>query len=119
MVDRSNQDGNNKIAAGWMPAQTLNFTEDISMSFSVVTNMSSLEAQTSLVKTHMGLEQTLSRLSSGLRINSSADDAAGLAIANRDLLDNTGLQVGIQAANDAISNLQIKDGAASNVSQLL
>jgi flagellin len=67
----------------------------------------------------MGLQQTLARLTSGLRINSSADDAAGLAIANRDLLDNTGLTVGIQAANDAISQLQIKDGASSNVAALL
>jgi len=89
------------------------------MSFSVVTNLSSLNAQTSLTRTNMGLQQTLARLSSGLRINSAADDAAGLAIANRDMLDNAGLQVGIQAANDATSNLQIKDGAASNVSQLL
>jgi flagellin len=89
------------------------------MSFSVVTNLSSLSAQNSLSKTNMGLQQTLARLTSGLRINSSADDAAGLAIANRDLLDNTGLTVGIQAANDAISQLQIKDGASSNVASLL
>jgi flagellin len=67
----------------------------------------------------MGLQQTLARLTSGLRINSSADDAAGLAVANRDMLDNTGLTVGIQAANDAISQLQIKDGASSNVAALL
>jgi flagellin len=89
------------------------------MSFSVVTNLSSLSAQNSLSKTNMGLQQTLARLTSGLRINSSADDAAGLAIANRDMLDNTGLTVGIQAANDAISQLQIKDGGSSNVASLL
>ena len=89
------------------------------MSFSVVTNLASLSAQNTLTRTNQGLQTTLARLTSGLRINSSADDAAGLAIANRDMLDNTGLTVGIQAANDAISNLQIKDGASSNVSQLL
>ncbi|HYR42279.1 MAG TPA: flagellin [Terriglobia bacterium] len=89
------------------------------MSFSINTNLSSISAQDSLSRTHLGLQQTLTRLSSGLRINSSADDAAGLAVANRDLLDNTGLTVGIQAANDAISQLQIKDGATSNVSDLL
>lgn len=89
------------------------------MSFSVVTNLSSLTAQNSLSHTNMGLQQTLARLTSGLRINSSADDAAGLAVANRDLLDNTGLTVGIQAANDAISQLQIKDGASNNVADLL
>src|SRR5438270_7432701 len=89
------------------------------MSFSVITNLSSLNAQNTLSKTNMGLQQTLTRLSSGLRINSSADDAAGLAVANRDLLDHTGLTVGIQAANDAISQLQIKDGAMNNVADLL
>ena len=89
------------------------------MGFSVVTNLSSLNAQQELGQTRMNLQQTLTRLSSGLRINPSADDAAGLAIANRDLLDNTGLTVGIQASNDAISQLQIKDGAASNVTALL
>jgi flagellin len=89
------------------------------MSFSVITNLSSLSAQQSLGRTNMGLQQTLTRLTSGLRINSSADDAAGLAIANRNQLDNTSLTVGIQAANDAISQLQIKDGAMSNVSDLL
>jgi flagellin len=89
------------------------------MSFSVNTNLPSLNAQESLGKTNMGLQQTLTRLTSGLRINTSADDAAGLAVANRDLLDNTGLTVGIQAANDAISQLQIKDGAMSNVAALL
>src|SRR5882724_5801125 len=92
-----------------MPTQKQNFTEDTSMSFSVVTNISSLNSQISLTRTNEGLQKTLARLSSGLRINSSADDAAGLAIANRDMLDNTDLTVGIQASNDAISALQIKD----------
>jgi len=89
------------------------------MSFSVVTNLPSINAQNSLTRTNVGLQNTLQRLTSGLRINSSADDAAGLAIANRNLLDNTSLVVGIQAANDAVSQLQIKDGAMSNVSDLL
>jgi flagellin len=91
----------------------------IPMSFSVVTNLSSLNAQASLAKTSMGLQQTLARLSSGLRINSSADDAAGLAVANRYRNDNTNLQVGIRNANDAISQLQIEDGAQQNISTLL
>lgn len=89
------------------------------MSFSIVTNLASLSAQNALGTTQMNLNTTLQRLSSGLRINSAADDAAGLAIANRDLLDNSGVQAGIQAANDAISNLQIKDGAMNNITQLL
>ena len=50
------------------------------MSFSVVTNISALNSQAQLDKTNMGLQTTLARLTSGLRINSSADDAAGLAV---------------------------------------
>jgi flagellin len=72
-----------------------------------------------LDKTNHGLQTTLARLSSGLRINSSADDAAGLAVANRFRMDNAGLQNGIRSANDAISRLQIEDGAMSNISSLL
>lgn len=89
------------------------------MSFSVVTNLAGLNAQAKLLETNMGLEKTLGRLTSGLRINSAADDAAGLAVANRHKLDNSGLQVGIRSSNDAISKLQIEDGAMSNVTSLL
>jgi flagellin len=67
----------------------------------------------------MGLERTLARLTSGLRINSAADDAAGLAVANRFRMDNAGLSTGIRSANDGISRLQIEDGAMSNISSLL
>ena len=91
------------------------------MSFSVVTNLASLNAQNTLEfkDEPWAFRKTLARLSSGLRINSSADDAAGLAVANRDGLDITGLTVGIQASNDAVSTLQIEDGAMSNISALL
>ena len=89
------------------------------MSFSVVTNLSSIQAQSTLDSTQMGLQRTLARLTSGLRINSAADDAAGLAVANRHKLDNTGLTIGIRSANDAISKLQIEDGAINNISSLL
>ena len=89
------------------------------MSFSVVTNISSLNSQAQLNKTNMGLQNTLARLTSGLRINSSADDAAGLAVANRFRMDNAGLSNGIRAANDGISRLQIEDGAMSNIGSLL
>src|SRR5437879_9572829 len=89
------------------------------MSFSVVTNISSMNSQAQLERTQTGLQSTLARLTSGLRINSSADDAAGLAVANRYRMDNAGLQVGIRAANDGISRLQIEDGAMNNISSLL
>jgi flagellin len=89
------------------------------MSFSIVTNYSSVNAQSILSRTQSGLQKTLARLTSGLRINSSADDAAGLALANRHRMDNTTLTVGIRNANDAISQLQIEDGAQNNISSLL
>jgi len=89
------------------------------MSFSVVTNIASLNAQAQLTSTNLGLEKTLGRLTSGLRINSAADDAAGLAVANRHKLDASGLNVGIRAANDAISKLQVEDGAVNNITALL
>jgi flagellin len=89
------------------------------MSFSVVTNLASLNGQAQLNQTTIGLNRTLGRLSSGLRINSAADDAAGLAIANRDRMDTNGLEVGMRNANDAISKLQIEDGALNNISQLM
>ena len=89
------------------------------MSSSIYTNIASLNSQAQLYKTNLGLETTLARLSSGLRINSAADDAAGLATANRFRMDNAGLQVGVRNANDAISNLQIEDGSANNISTLL
>jgi len=89
------------------------------MGFSVVTNLAGLNAQSQLHQTNMGLERTLGRLTSGLRINSAADDAAGLAVANRHRLDHAGLEVGVRSANDAISKLQIEDGAINNISSLL
>src|SRR5688572_29245075 len=89
------------------------------MGFSVVTNLAGLNAQAKLTDTNMGLERTLGRLTSGLRINSASDDAAGLAVANRHKLDKSGLDMGIRSANDAISKLQIEDGAMNNVASLL
>src|SRR5262245_48875544 len=104
--------------AGARSAQT-NHGGYSSMSFSVVTNLPSLNAQAQLDQTTFGLHRTLGRLTSGLRINSAADDAAGLAIANRDRMDTNGLEVGMRNANDAISRLQIEDGALNNISLLL
>ncbi len=89
------------------------------MSFSVVTNLASLSAQSQLNKTSASLDKAIARLTSGLRINTAADDAAGMAIANRHKLDYSGLQTGIRSANDAISKLQIEDGAMTNIASLL
>lgn len=89
------------------------------MAFSVVTNVASVNAQANLAQTSLGLTKALNRLSSGLRINYSGDDAAGLAVANGYRSDVATLNQGIRNANDGLSDLQIKDGALNNMSNLL
>jgi flagellin len=63
--------------------------------------------------------RTITRLTSGFRINSSADDAAGLAVANKFRSDVTELQQGVRNANDGVSILQIVDGGLNNISNIL
>lgn len=88
-------------------------------SFSVVTNIASAAAQANLNSTQIGLQKALTRLSSGFRINTSGDDAAGLVTANQHRQDLAVLTQGIRNANDGLSDLQIKDGALANVATLL
>jgi len=88
-------------------------------SFSVVSNLASINAQSNLQQTNLGLNKALTRLSSGLRINYSGDDAAGLAVANQYRSDVAILNQGVRNANDGLSVLQIKDGALNNISTLL
>ncbi|HXT71056.1 MAG TPA: flagellin [Vicinamibacterales bacterium] len=88
-------------------------------SFSVVSNISAANAQANLTGTNIGLQRALTRLSSGFRINTAGDDAAGLAVANSYRSTQVVLSQGVRNANDGLSTLQIKDGALSNVSTLL
>jgi len=88
-------------------------------SFSVVNNVAAANAQANLVQTNMGLRTALTRLSSGLRLNNSGDDAAGLSVANSYRSKVAVLNQGIRNANDGLSTLQIKDGALNNISNLL
>ena len=88
-------------------------------SFSVVSNISSVNAQANLEATSVGMQRALNRLSSGFRINYSGDDAAGLAVANGYRTEVAVLNQGIRNANDGLSTLQIKDGALNNISTLL
>ena len=88
-------------------------------SFSVITNLASVNAQSNLYSTNVGLKTALNRVSAGFRINYSGDDAAGLAVANSYRSDLAVLNQGVRNANDGLSNLQIKDGALDNVSKLL
>jgi len=88
-------------------------------SFSVVNNVTSLNAQSQLNRTQGSLAKTIGRLTSGLRINSSGDDAAGLAIANKYRSDIAVLNQGVRNANDGLSTLQIVDGGLNTISNLL
>jgi flagellin len=88
-------------------------------SFSVVSNVSAQNAQANLNVTNLGLQRTLTRLSSGFRINMAGDDAAGLAVANAYRSEQAVLNQGIRNANDGLSTLQIKNGALDNISTLL
>ncbi|HRH46043.1 MAG TPA: flagellin [Pyrinomonadaceae bacterium] len=87
--------------------------------FSLVNNLGSSSAQTKLSMTNTKLNSTLQRLSSGLRINKSGDDAAGLAIANSFRSDISVLSQGVRNANDGLSTLQIIDGGLNTISGLL
>ena len=89
------------------------------MSYSFQTNVTSLVAQQNLRVNSAFQSQTITRLTSGYRINSSADDAAGLAVANKFRSDVTELQQGVRNANDGVSILQIVDGGLNNISNIL
>jgi flagellin len=89
------------------------------MSFSINTNIASMEAQEYLTKNSSFQSQTINRVTSGLRIVNSGDDAAGLAIANGLRSDQAVLAQGIRNANDGTSTLQTIDSGMSNISTLL
>jgi len=79
------------------------------------TNTPSLGAQTNLSKSASSLETSIARLSSGLRVNSAKDDAAGLAIAERMTAQIRGFDVAARNANDGVSLLQVADGALGKI----
>ena len=83
------------------------------------TNINAMYAQDSTAMVSRSLSTTMERLSTGSRINSAADDAAGLAISTRMTAQSNGLNVAIRNANDGISLLQTSDGAAGEVTTIL
>lgn len=89
------------------------------MAFSINTNVASLQAQNYLRVNSAFQQKTINRVTSGLRVVNSGDDAAGLAIANTMRSDEAVLNQGVRNANDGLSQLQIADGGMSNISQLL
>ena len=82
------------------------------------TNLMSLNAQRNLSTTQSALATSVQRLSTGLRVNSAKDDAAGLAIAERMNTQVRGMNVAIRNANDAISLSQTAEGALSKINDM-
>jgi flagellin len=89
------------------------------MSLSILNNISSIQAQNQMSVNSTALQQVLLQLSSGSRINSGADDAAGLAIANGLQANTTALTQSAQNATDGVGMLQVADGSLSQVTTLL
>jgi len=83
------------------------------------TNIAAINAQRNLYQTNLSMDKTLERLSSGLRINSSADDASGLAIVEKMYAQRQGLTTAIQNTQDGIALFKIAEGALNQVGKML
>ncbi|MFM2606856.1 flagellin [Vibrio chagasii] len=88
------------------------------MAISVHTNYASLVTQNTLQSTNNALTKSMEKLSTGFRINSAADDAAGLQIANRLNLQSRGLNVAMRNSQDAISMMQTAEGALDEMTNI-
>ncbi|WP_205686482.1 flagellin [Chromatocurvus halotolerans] len=93
--------------------------EEFKMPQVINTNIQSLTAQRNLNQSQSALQQSIERLSSGLRINSARDDAAGLAISERFTTQIRGLNQAVRNANDGISLAQTGEGALSTINSNL
>ena len=89
------------------------------MAMTINTNPLSLNAQRNTANNMQSMQVTMARLSSGLRVNSAKDDAAGLAIANRMNTQVRGMNVAIRNANDGISMAQVAEGGLSQMTEIL
>ena len=83
------------------------------------TNTLSLTAQRNLSQSQQSLATSVERLSSGLRVNSAKDDAAGMAIAERMNAQVRGMNVAIRNANDGVSLAQTAEGAIGQISNMM
>lgn len=89
------------------------------MGFTINTNVASMNAQRNAGVSELSLTTSLQRLSSGLRVNSAKDDAAGLSIAERMNSQVRGMNVAIRNANDGISLAQTADGGLSSMADMV
>lgn len=85
----------------------------------VNSNLQATKAQNALVQNNRVLSQTMAQLSTGSRINSAADDAAGLAISNQLTTQARSLNVAVRNTNDGISMMQTADSAAGGIQEML
>ncbi len=92
---------------------------DADMTLSMLSNPTSLGAQKHFAKTQLGLGKSIGRLSSGLRIQSAADDAAGMGISSVMVADMRSVAQAERNANDAISMIQIAEGAMTEQSGIM
>ncbi len=89
------------------------------MGLRIRTNVASLQAQRNLQNSSLGLEQNITKLASGYRINKAADDAAGLAISENLRADIRGLNQARRNSNDGISLVQTAEGGLAEVQNIL
>jgi len=89
------------------------------MSLVIQTNQSSINAQRNLVSTGRNLNQSIERLSSGLKVNSASDDAAGMAVTINLRAQIRGFEQAIENANDGIAILQTTEGSYNSISDIL
>src|SRR5271170_260187 len=89
------------------------------MALTVLNNIASMTAESALSNTQMNLQKTLTQLSTGLKINSGSDDAAGLSIASGLGANISALTQSSQNASNGVGQLQTADGALSQVTTLL
>jgi flagellin len=95
------------------------FKEDYTMALTINTNVASLNAQRNLGTTQYSLSKSMERLSSGMRINSAADDAAGLAISVGMNAQVKSMNQAIRNANDGVSLAQTAEGTLSETTNIL
>src|SRR5690554_5153312 len=101
------------------PANTTHITEENTMGMQINTNVAALNAYRNLSNTQNDLSKSLEKLSSGLRINRAADDAAGLAISEGLRSQIGGLTVAARNAQDGISVIQTAEGALTETHSIL
>ncbi len=93
--------------------------EVFGMALIITTNVASLNAQRNLDKTNRELNRSLARLSSGYRINTAADDPAGLAISEHLLAEIKGMQQDTKNAHDGVSLVQVAEGGLNTIQNML